>query len=237
VDEALATVGLAGLQRRTIHQLSGGQQQRVALARALVARPQVLLMDEPLSNLDAAMREQLRDEIRAVQQRLGITTVFVTHDQTEALAISDRIALLHQGKLVALDAPERMYARPPGAYAAQFLGKANVLSGVAQPDGQVRVGSVTLRATASAAATPPAAGVHLMIRPEALRWADADGPNTVDVACRQVQMLGSLRQYTLDAADLGCELLLLEPTDRPAASGRARLCLPEASLYRLPGGH
>ena len=151
--------------------------------------------------------------------------------------MSDRIALLHQGRLVELGAPEQVYARPSSEYAGRFLGKANVLSGVAQPDGRVRVGSVTLRATASAAAMPPAADVHLMIRPEALRWADADGPNTVNVACRQVQMLGSLRQYTLDAADLGCELLLLEPTDRPPASGRAWLCLPEASLYRLPGGH
>jgi ABC-type Fe3+/spermidine/putrescine transport system ATPase subunit len=234
VDEALATVGLAGLQQRAIHQLSGGQQQRVALARALVARPQVLLMDEPLSNLDAALREQLRDEIRAVQQRLGITTVFVTHDQTEALAISDRIALLHQGKLVALDAPERMYAQPPGAYAAQFLGKANVLSGVVQADGRVQVGTMALRATASAAPAIPASAVQLMIRPEALRWADADGSNTVNVTCRQVQMLGSQRLYTLESADLGCELVFLEPTDRPATSGQAKLCLPETSLYLLP---
>ncbi len=234
VSEALQTVGLSGLERRAIHQLSGGQQQRVALARALVARPRVLLMDEPLSNLDVGLREQLRDEIRALQQRLGITTVFVTHDQTEALAMSDRIALLHQGRLVELGPPEQVYGAPQSAYAARFLGQANVLQARPAAGGNWRVGQVEL--TLPAAAALPAGPVQLMIRPEALRWAEGgEAVNAVAVKLRGAQMLGAMRQYHLWAPALGCELLMLEPSDQLARAGDGlRLTLPPAALRVLP---
>ena len=232
VDEALQTVGLAGLQRRAIHQLSGGQQQRVALARALVARPKVLLMDEPLSNLDAGLREQLRDEIRALQQRLGITTVFVTHDQTEALAMSDRIALLHQGRLVELGSPEQVYTRPQSPYAAHFLGKANVLDGHAEAEGWARVGQMRLRLAA-----PSGSGaVQILIRPEALSWAQGQVDNVVDCSIAQVHMLGPLREYTVQADSLGCSMVLLEPSSLPPHNGSARVHLPPQALRAWSDG-
>lgn len=127
VGAILDRVELGHLHDRYPSELSGGQRQRVALARALVIEPRVLLMDEPLSNLDAKLRIQMRDVIRQLQQELDITTIFVTHDQEEALSMSDRIALLHRGKIDQLDTPEGLYARPATAYAADFVGAANLI--------------------------------------------------------------------------------------------------------------
>ena len=128
VMEAIARVRLEGLERRHAHQLSGGQQQRVALARALAMSPQLLLLDEPLSNLDALLREELGAEIRRLQRALGLTTILVTHDQKEALSLSDRIVLLKGGKIEAQGTPEELYARPPTEFAATFLSGAQTLS-------------------------------------------------------------------------------------------------------------
>ena len=127
VSRVLGLVGLEELMERPAPFLSGGQQQRVALARALVAEPEVLLLDEPLSNLDAKLREQMRVELRAVQQRVGLTAVYVTHDQTEALAISDVIAVMSDGRLVEYGAPSEIYDRPKSRFAAEFIGAANVI--------------------------------------------------------------------------------------------------------------
>ena len=127
VDRILQRVELAHLKKRYPGELSGGQRQRVALARALVIEPRILLMDEPLSNLDAKLRIQMRDVIRELQQEANITTIFVTHDQEEALSMSDRIALLRNGKIDQLDTPEGLYSRPLTAYAADFIGGANLI--------------------------------------------------------------------------------------------------------------
>jgi iron(III) transport system ATP-binding protein len=127
VDEALDKVGLSALASRYPAQMSGGQRQRVALARALVIRPRVLLMDEPLSNLDAKMRLQMRDVILDLVREAGITTVFVTHDQEEALAMSDRIAIMERGTIAQLGTPEELYGAPASAYVADFIGSANVI--------------------------------------------------------------------------------------------------------------
>lgn len=127
VDMALAAVKLDGLGGRYPNQLSGGQQQRVALARALVAEPRVLLLDEPLSNLDAHLREQMRDEIRALVKRRGITVLFVTHDQEEALGLADRVAVMHQGRIEQHAPPEELYAAPRTVFAARFVGKQSEL--------------------------------------------------------------------------------------------------------------
>jgi len=128
VGQILDRVGLGHLAKRYPGELSGGQRQRVALARALVIEPRVLLMDEPLSNLDAKLRIQMRDVIRQLQQEANITAIFVTHDQEEALSMSDRIALLRQGKIDQLDTPEGLYARPATSYAADFIGAANLVN-------------------------------------------------------------------------------------------------------------
>ncbi|WP_460717548.1 ABC transporter ATP-binding protein [Nocardia heshunensis] len=130
VSEALARVDLAGAAAKMPHQLSGGQQQRVAIARALVARPSLLLMDEPLSALDAALREQLRTEIRALTTELGVTTVFVTHDQAEAMSLSDRIVVMRAGRILQHGSPEELYHRPADLFVAEFVGTFNPL-----PDG------------------------------------------------------------------------------------------------------
>jgi ABC-type Fe3+/spermidine/putrescine transport system ATPase subunit len=129
VDDVLALVGLAGLQERPAPALSGGQQQRVALARALVFSPRVLLLDEPLSNLDAQLREEMRRELKGLQQRLGITVVFVTHDQIEALSLSDRIAIMKAGRLEQVGSPEEIYYRPSTPFVRDFLGKTFLLPG------------------------------------------------------------------------------------------------------------
>jgi putative spermidine/putrescine transport system ATP-binding protein len=127
VDEALGLVRLAGLERRRPRELSGGQQQRVALARALVIEPSVLLLDESLSNLDAKLRDAMRHEIRSIQRSLGITTLFVTHDQVEALTMCDRIAVMHRGRIAQIGSAEEIYERPATRFVAEFVGRANVL--------------------------------------------------------------------------------------------------------------
>jgi iron(III) transport system ATP-binding protein len=129
VKKALSTVGLEGLEDRLAPQLSGGQQQRVALARALVTEPKILLLDEPLSNLDAKLREQMRLEIKELQQRLKITTLYVTHDQTEALAISDFIAVMHEGELLDVGGPKEIYNQPKTKFTADFVGLINIFRG------------------------------------------------------------------------------------------------------------
>ena len=129
VDRALSTVGLSGYGERPATRLSGGQQQRVALARAIVHHPQLLLLDEPLSNLDASLREEMRAELRRLQQQIGITTVYVTHDQSEALAMSDQIAVMDRSRVVQLGAPRDIYFRPASAFVASFIGAANLVPG------------------------------------------------------------------------------------------------------------
>jgi iron(III) transport system ATP-binding protein len=129
VGEVLTLVGLSGYERQAPHQLSGGEQQRVALARAIVFRPRVLLFDEPLSNLDARLRVQMREEIRDLQKRLGVTTVYVTHDQEEAMAISDRIAVMDRGEIVQVGSAEALYHSPASEFVARFIGRANLLGG------------------------------------------------------------------------------------------------------------
>ncbi|GAB2966035.1 ABC transporter ATP-binding protein [Saccharothrix stipae] len=162
VAELLELVGLAHLGKRYPHQLSGGQQQRVALARALAIRPRVLLLDEPLSALDAKVRVNLRDEIRRIQTELGMTTLFVTHDQEEALAVSDRVGVMSQGRLEQLDTPAVVYRQPASAFVAQFVGVTNAVHGTAEAGG-VRLGPFRLD---TAAADGLTGEVKVIVRPE-----------------------------------------------------------------------
>lgn len=171
VDEALELVGLGGLGDRQPGQLSGGQQQRVALARALVTRPKLLLLDEPLSNLDAKLRVEMREEIRRLQRSLGITVVYVTHDQEEALSLSDQIAVMNKGKLLQVAPPVEVYERPANRFVAQFLGLSNFLpaevlemhNGIAD----VRIGEYTTQAP-SIVSVKAGDKVTISVRPENL---------------------------------------------------------------------
>jgi iron(III) transport system ATP-binding protein len=169
---ALEQVGLADIAERPAPALSGGQQQRVALARALIREPEVLLLDEPLSNLDASLRGYMRDEIRALQQRLHITTLFVTHDQDEALAISDEVVVMNRGQIVEMGLPQEIYTWPRHEFTATFLGVSNRLPGVVRsvPDGatEVEVAAGRLRCRACEGLAPGDA-VSAFMRPESFR--------------------------------------------------------------------
>jgi putative spermidine/putrescine transport system ATP-binding protein len=166
VTEALALVGLAALAERYPRSMSGGQQQRVALARALVIRPRMLLLDEPLSNLDAKLREEMQVELRQIQRNVGITTVLVTHDQAEAMALSDRIVIMNKGRAEQIAKPDCAYERPASAFVASFLGKTNVLAGTIA-DGMLSIGE---RSWPAPAGLDPGA-VTVTLRPEKIGFA------------------------------------------------------------------
>jgi iron(III) transport system ATP-binding protein len=167
--KVLDVVGLGALAGRSATALSGGQQQRVALARALIREPKVLLLDEPLSNLDAKLREQMREEIRAIQQAVGITTVFVTHDQSEALAISDLILLMHEGAIVEFGDPQHLYDRPQTPYGAQFIGVSNRFEGTAVAAGEIEFMQVRVRHAADGVSAGDP--LVIFIRPESIALA------------------------------------------------------------------
>jgi putative spermidine/putrescine transport system ATP-binding protein len=164
VKESLALVGLTGYERRYPAQLSGGEQQRVALARALVLKPKILLLDEPFSNLDALLRVRLREELHAIQRRIKITAIFVTHDQEEALSLADRIAVMSGGHLEQIDVPSQIYAHPRTLFVADFIGVMNILS-TQRENGMLRTGKYLLRAPANLA---NAEKLDIAIRPEDL---------------------------------------------------------------------
>ncbi|WP_298742233.1 ABC transporter ATP-binding protein [uncultured Microbacterium sp.] len=193
--DALDLVGLGHLADRYPHQLSGGQQQRVALARALVTEPRVLLLDEPLSALDAKVRVQLRDEIRRIQLRLGITTIFVTHDQEEALAVSDRIAVLDAGRIEQIGAPEELYLRPESATVAAFIGLSSVVPGIAE-GATVRIWDTSVPVLGEPAHGP----VQVLLRPENVRLVGAaDGG--VPAVVQESTFLGSFRRTLVRTSD------------------------------------
>ena len=183
VDEILGLVRLAGLQERKPRQLSGGQQQRVALARALVTRPKVLLLDEPLGALDKHLREEMQVELRRIQREVGITTIFVTHDQEEAMTLSDRIAIMNQGNIVQLGAPLEVYEHPNNRFAAGFLGVANFLEGrVAAVSGSEARIDLKLggQAMAPAGGFKPGDAALLAVRPEKIAVAPGQGESGVN---------------------------------------------------------
>ncbi|HET9337716.1 MAG TPA: ABC transporter ATP-binding protein [Casimicrobiaceae bacterium] len=216
----LATVGLPGFDARLPSELSGGQQQRVAVARALVLEPAVLLFDEPLSNLDARLRRQMRDEIRELQQRLSLTVVYVTHDQAEAMAVSDRIVVMNRAVIAQEGAPRDLYERPRDPFVASFMGDANRVRGVlARRDGDlgdVHIGAVTLRLPHRGL---PDGEVEIAIRPEAIELVDATGA-PIRGTVRKASYLGGLMEYTLDT-DVGELFATSFAVDCPRPPGSA----------------
>ncbi len=206
--ELLDLVGLAEHTGKYPHQLSGGQQQRVALARALAISPRVLLLDEPLSALDAKVREQLRDEIRRIQLELGVTTVFVTHDQEEALSMADRVGVMKAGRLEQCAAPAELYNRPSTAFVAEFVGTMNRVAGLAVGGSRVQVKAQVLPADGAR----PVAGVPVtvLVRPEAvLVTADPHGDSVVIAATFR----GATARLRLRSGD-GTELISEVPSHR-----------------------
>ncbi|MCU0831410.1 MAG: ABC transporter ATP-binding protein [Rhizobiaceae bacterium] len=215
VAEMLAMIGLPQLGGRYPFQLSGGQQQRVALARALAPRPQLLLLDEPLSALDAKIRVSLRQEIRDIQRSLGITTIFVTHDQEEALSMSDRIVVMNGGIAEQAGSPFDVYNRPATRFVAQFVGTLSLLPATVT---DVAAGTVSVAGTAvSGLALPPAAhtgaAVSLALRPESLRRQGRPGDASLSGIVRSVDFLGSVMRTRVEAAG---EMLAFDAFNDPA---------------------
>jgi len=199
--ELLELVGLSSHAGKYPHQLSGGQQQRVALARALAMQPQVLLLDEPLSALDAKVRLQLREEIRRIQRETGVTTVLVTHDQEEALSIADRVAVMHDGRLLQIASPATIYRQPADGFVARFIGAGAVLDGITEPGG-VRVGEV-LFPTDAVTTVNAGSRVELFLRPEHVRVAADAGDGmkpTVAAEVREVTFLGAQTRLRMAVA-------------------------------------
>jgi putative spermidine/putrescine transport system ATP-binding protein len=211
VSDVLALVKLADFGKRYPKQLSGGQQQRVALARAIVFSPPLLLMDEPLGALDRQLRKSVQQELKRISKSLGITVVFVTHDQDEALYLSDRIAVMNEGRIVQVGAPEDLYAQPSNRFVAEFLGESNFLSGTVETVDEQRV-AVRLPGGELVAGVPAAklavgARADVMVRPESLSVARADlspapHANVLDGVVRMVNFIGNAREYEIHAANV-----------------------------------
>jgi iron(III) transport system ATP-binding protein len=235
VDQALATVGLAGYGERPATRLSGGQQQRVALARAIVHRPQLLLLDEPLSNLDAALREEMRIELRRLQQQIGVTTIYVTHDQGEALAMSDRIAVMEKGRIVQVDDPRSVYFRPANEFVASFIGAANLLAGIcttavaAGEIGAVRLADGSEIVCVFPAGSAAGRDATVSVRPESivLGLAPADGINA---------LRGTVIAASFQGGSVRYDILVSERTLRVVGSAESRF-LPgtKVDLSFAPG--
>jgi spermidine/putrescine transport system ATP-binding protein len=236
VGEALDLVHLAGYGRRKPNQLSGGQQQRVALARALVNRPNVLLLDEPLGALDLKLRKQLQVELKRIQVEVGITFVYVTHDQEEALTMSDRIAVMNHGQVEQLGTPEELYERPTTRFVADFIGTTNLLSGAVESTGggtaQVRLASGDVCVIAGGD-SPVGRSVELSVRPESIEIRPSNGtsysPAPIAATVEQVAYLGSNVQYIVRTAG-GLSLTAIAPK----TSGR--LAVGEAVDVSWPAG-
>jgi putative spermidine/putrescine transport system ATP-binding protein len=221
VGEMLALIKLEDLSGRYPYQLSGGQQQRVALARALAIRPQLLLLDEPLSALDAKIRVALRHEIRSIQQQLGIATVYVTHDQEEALSLSDRIVVMNNGLVEQVGSPFEIYNFPTTSFVASFVGTLNSLPAeiIDASSGRLRVNQQEVYTTQSLQAMRNGASVRLALRPEQLRAErHNDGENSLQGTVRTITFLGSVVRLNIE---VGGALLALDEFNHP------RLVLPQ----------
>jgi ABC-type Fe3+/spermidine/putrescine transport system ATPase subunit len=241
VERALERVDLAGYARRSVQALSGGQQQRVALARALAPEPPLLLLDEPLSNLDAALRERTRAELRAVLKQVGITAVFVTHDQEEAFELSDRIAVLEGGRLQQLGAPDELYREPANAFVAAFVGRANFLPGrLLSVSGGAGVCEVAggarwaVRVAAGAGAGP----VRVMVRPEALVLARAGSgaPDRLPARVLDRRFAGASTYYRVEAGGAGQLIVAVSGADRGAPEAVEVGLAPDATAHVFPEG-
>jgi len=220
--DGLKQVGLEGYEQRQPSELSGGQQQRVAVARALVLKPSVLLFDEPLSNLDARLRRQMREEIRELQQRLGLTVVYVTHDQQEAMAVSDRIVVMNAGRIEQQGKPRELYERPATPFLVRFMGESNPLRGsVRRLDPKrvrIRLGDIDMDVDDSTAAEGEAT---IAVRPEAITVEAAPGPEgSLAGTVAKASYLGTHMEYSIDTA-AGSLFATCPRVDRPLGVGTA----------------
>jgi putative spermidine/putrescine transport system ATP-binding protein len=232
VRTALDLVQLSGVEGRLPHQLSGGQQQRVAVARALAIKPCLLLLDEPLSNLDAKLRDELREEIRRVQQRIGITTIFVTHDQGEALAMSDRIAVMRDGVVMQEGSPDDIYRFPQNAFVASFIGRATLLHGhVVATDGRVTHCETNAGLAFIGRACNMRAGEKIVgvIRTERIRLGATMPENVFDATVESATYLGSVTRLFCSIGSDRFEVVRSDAGDAPHKRKGDRIALSWAA--------
>lgn len=236
VTRMLDNVSLPGVERRYPDQLSGGQRQRVALARALVIEPKMLLLDEPLSNLDAVLRKRMRAELREIQQRLGITTIFVTHDQDEAFEMSDRVALLKDGGIEQMASPEELYDQPASRFVAEFIGDTNLLEGTVAESNQTSVsveipGNGRFQAQLGNGGFERGQKVFMMVRPERMELLErkpGEGPFFPATIAKRV-FSGDMLVFTL-TTDTGLKFLCT----KPSLPGYRKL-VPGQKVWAVPG--
>ncbi len=218
-EEGLEMVGLKGFGQRLPSELSGGQQQRVAVARAIVLEPEVLLLDEPLSNLDAKLRRRVREEIRQIQQDLGLTTVYVTHDQEEAMAVSDRIIVMRNAEIAQAGTPHDLYERPNSAFIADFIGDANLADceviAAEESETKLNLGGREITLPHGAAITGPA---RLVLRPNDLALTSEPGPLAFPATVSYVAYLGNQIQYTVQS-EFGEIFVISPPVAQPFGVG------------------
>jgi putative spermidine/putrescine transport system ATP-binding protein len=237
--EVLAMVRLEGLEGRFPRELSGGQQQRVALARALVIEPSILLLDEPLANLDAALRDEMRFFIRDLQRRVGITSVYVTHDQAEAMVMSDRIVVMSRGEIAQVGSPREIYEQPTSASVASFIGRSNMIAGVVKDAGggdRYQIDTpYGLMNTLGPAGLVTGAPIHIMFRPENVRVGEKrPGENTLPGIVTQSTYQGETRQLTVRLEPESDVVVDVEGKSRIAAGDRVSLNIAQADTWLLP---
>jgi iron(III) transport system ATP-binding protein len=237
VTDVLALVGLASYEKQMTHQLSGGEQQRVALARAIVIKPRVLLFDEPLSNLDAKLRTQMRAEIRDLQRRLGITTVYVTHDQEEAMAISDRIAVMNKGVIEQVGTAEDLYRQPASVFVARFIGRTNLIEAVVTAIDPCRVDLIIAgqphAIDGAHAGFKPGQAVLAIVRPEAIAIGTRNGGLAGTVVTRTY--LGEKIEYEVELAGQRLQIVRFNPppSERFTPGDAVSVSLPREGVQLL----
>ena len=240
VREVLHLVGLSGYDRQFPNQLSGGEQQRVALARAIVIRPRVLLFDEPLSNLDAKLRVHMRREIQQLQKQLSITAVYVTHDQEEAMAISDRIVVMNQGAIAQEGTAESLYRQPASEFVAQFIGRTNLLAarvlGVEADAITLEVGGMRLRLAGQSPHAQPGQSVRLVVRPEVIGLEDSGRTTGLPGIVVSRMFLGEKVEYHIRAGENLVQVTSYNPRKVFAPNDAVTLTLPTDGIPILPGG-
>lgn len=240
VERTLALLRLQGLEGRLPRELSGGQQQRVALARSLIVEPAVLLMDEPLSNLDAKLRVSVRAEIREIQQRVGITTLYVTHDQEEALAISDTVAIMQEGRIRQVGSPRDIYERPADPYVATFVGQVNLLratveAGEGDEKPSLRLGALRLPFPPDTPGLEPGREVLLALRPEAIGIGPGSpGRNELTGQVISTTYLGTTVRYHIEAGGQRLTVDDHDPAGKPLLTGPVVLSFDAARIRLWP---
>ncbi len=242
VARTIQYLGIQGLESRNPGQISGGQQQRAALARALVMEPEVLLLDEPLSNLDAKLRMNIRAELRQLQKRLGITTIYVTHDQAEALALSDQIAVMNKGQVIQIGSPWEIYYKPKNMFVADFVGTANLVLGkVAEKNSRavtVDIGAARLRVEEPNLEIEPGEEVTLCVRPETIQLSVAEagaGLNSLQGVITNHIFEGALVRYWIEVGKREIIADVFDPSDKGIYTGEVTLSVHPNKVHILSG--